>query len=52
MEFYKFQCLGNDFLVVEEVNNYQYKDLAIKLCNRRTGIGALGLIVISKDYSK
>ena len=52
MEFYKFQCLGNDYIVVEEKNNIDYKSLAIQLCNRSIGIGALGLIVISNDYSK
>ena len=52
MEFYKFQCLGNDYIVVKEVNNIDYKELAIKLCNRHTGVGALGLIVIKDDYSK
>lgn len=52
MEFYKLQCLGNDFIVVEEVNDVDYKALAIKLCNRNVGIGALGLIVIKMDFSK
>ena len=52
MEFYKFQCLGNDYVVVEEKENIDYKSMAPKLCNRAIGIGALGLIVISKDYSK
>ncbi len=52
MEFVKFQCLGNDYIVVEEVNNIDYSKLAIQLCNRSIGIGALALIVISCDYSK
>ena len=45
MEFVKFQCLGNDYIVVEEVNNIDYSKLAIQLCNRSIGIGALALIV-------
>ena len=52
MEFVKFQCLGNDYVVVEEVNNIDYSKLAIQLCNRSIGVGALALIVISSDYSK
>lgn len=52
MEFVKFQCLGNDYVVVEEVNNVDFSKLAIQLCNRSIGVGALALIVISRDYSK
>ena len=52
MEFYKFQCLGNDYIVIEELNCVDYSKLSISLCDRKKGIGALGLIVISKDYSK
>ena len=52
MEFYKFQCLGNDYIVIEELNCVNYNKLSVSLCDRKKGIGALGLIVISKDYSK
>lgn len=52
MDFYKFQCLGNDYIVVEENENIDFKEKAKELCNRACSIGALGLIVISKDYSK
>lgn len=52
MNFYKFQCLGNDYLVIEELNCVDYSKLSVKLCDRRKGIGALGLIVINNDYSK
>lgn len=52
MEFYKFQCLGNDYIVIEELNCVDYSKLSISLCDRKKGVGALGLIVITHDYSK
>ena len=52
MEFYKFQCLGNDYIVTLELVSVDYSKLAVCLCDRRKGVGALGLIVISKDYLK
>ncbi|WP_267525025.1 diaminopimelate epimerase [Campylobacter sp. MG1] len=51
MEFHKYYANGNDFIIFQTNNldeNYLSK-LAIKLCNRHSGIGADGLIVIKKN---
>lgn len=45
MEFYKYEGIKNDFIIVEEDVD------VIKLCDRHSGIGADGVIVI-KDISK
>lgn len=55
LEFYKYQSTGNDFIVIDNRKNiFQKKNAATikKLCNRRFGIGADGLILIenSKEY--
>ncbi|MFK8026020.1 MAG: diaminopimelate epimerase [Ilumatobacter sp.] len=41
----KHHGLGNDFLVVFHPGVEELADLAVKLCDRRTGIGADGLLV-------
>lgn len=49
MEFVKVQGLGNDFVIInalEENGFLNYFALAQKLCNRKFGIGADGLILI------
>ena len=40
--------LGNDFILFSDSQgaNKDYTDLAIRLCNRRTGIGADGLVIV------
>ena len=53
-DFYKFHGTGNDFILINGFNNIQLptaKQIEY-LCNRRTGIGADGLIIIQKasDY--
>lgn len=53
--FNKYQGTGNDFIIIDNRNgafNPENFDLVNKLCNRRFGIGADGLILISehKDY--
>lgn len=50
MKFTKFHSLGNDFLIVDqsEVADLAHiKDLAFKICERHTGVGADGLLMIS-----
>jgi diaminopimelate epimerase len=50
VSFNKYQGAGNDFIIIDNrnelVNPYD-SDLINKLCNRRFGIGADGLILIS-----
>lgn len=48
IKFSKYHGCGNDFIIVkeEDVHNINYSTLALKMCNRYTGIGADGLIVV------
>jgi diaminopimelate epimerase len=52
IEFYKYQGAGNDFILLDNFSG-KYDELTIfqisKLCDRRFGIGADGLIKINKD---
>ena len=51
IKFYKYQGSGNDFILIDNrQNNFQHvenHDIA-KMCNRRFGIGADGLMLLSK----
>ncbi|MBR4671337.1 MAG: diaminopimelate epimerase [Butyrivibrio sp.] len=51
MFFTKVNGLGNDFIIVEEneENISNLKKCASKVCNRYTGIGADGILVLSKS---
>jgi len=48
MKFQKMHGLGNDFILMDEIDPSQYNlpELAIKLCDRHQGIGADGIILI------
>jgi len=48
MKFTKMHGLGNDFVVIDgfSENVPNARELAVEVCDRRTGIGADGLIVI------
>ncbi len=51
MDFIKMHGLGNDFIMVDEsaVEGLNLHALALRLCDRHTGIGADGLVVICKS---
>lgn len=56
MKFFKFHSLGNDFLIIDEAESKDFPDistLAGRICDRHTGVGADGLLLISvKDKTK
>lgn len=52
--FNKYQVTGNDFIITDNRNgviNPEESNLINKLCNRRFGIGADGLILISGSHN-
>ncbi|MGE5395155.1 MAG: diaminopimelate epimerase [Candidatus Saccharibacteria bacterium] len=48
MQFQKMHGLGNDFIFLNDIDltKYNLHSLAIQLCNRNTGIGADGIVLI------
>ena len=56
MEFTKLHALGNDFLVIypgKPMEDHILGDLARRICDRHTGVGADGLLILNlKDKEK
>lgn len=53
MNFIKFQSLGNDFILFDWRENSSYSDLHVKkLCDRHTGIGADGVLVLQRGFER
>ena len=55
VNFFKYQATGNDFIVINNINKIFNKNdtkLIARLCDRRFGIGADGLILLesSSDF--
>lgn len=50
LSFTKMQGVGNDFVVVDgrERADYDWSGLAVEICDRHTGIGADGLLVLDE----
>jgi diaminopimelate epimerase len=48
LNFQKLHGLGNDFIFLDQINpiDYDLQKLAVQLCNRQTGIGADGIILV------
>lgn len=53
IEFYKYHGLGNDFLIIDLMKKRpavpDYNKLAEKICNRNFGVGADGILVLTKS---
>lgn len=49
MKFLKLESCSNDFCVVKYDESVDYTKLAVKLCNRLIGVGALGVIVYNEE---
>ncbi len=52
LQFFKYQGTGNDFVIIDNRQNVFPKNdtkLIVRLCDRRFGIGADGLILIEND---
>lgn len=49
VRFSKYHGLGNDFIIIKNNDNINYEEFAKQVCNRYTGIGADGLIVVFEN---
>ena len=51
MRFWKMEGLGNDFVVVVGSHSFSTNDI-VALCDRRKGVGADGVLVVSGDRDR
>ncbi len=52
IEFYKYQAVGNDFIIIDEIKNRileDKKEFTKKYCTRKFSIGADGVLFLSKS---
>ncbi len=52
VKFYKYQALGNDFIVLQNLDKVSKKklsELALSICDRNYGVGADGIVVITES---
>ncbi len=49
INFTKMAGAGNDFIIIDAIKNTNYNNLAKKVCDRTSGIGADGLMVFDKS---
>jgi diaminopimelate epimerase len=53
MKFWKMHGLGNDYIVIDnrddKIGNSETSDLAKRLCERRFGVGADGMLLVSNS---
>ena len=53
MKFWKMQGAGNDFVAFDarfdNIDSNNYNEIALKLCDRRFGIGADGLLIVKNS---
>lgn len=51
MKFYKVHGLGNDFVLFDgrEIESVDWNALTVKVCNRHTGIGADGTLILLRS---
>jgi len=50
ISFTKIAGAGNDFIIINASRGMNYKKLAIAICNRTTGIGADGLLILDSSH--
>ncbi|SYZ73249.1 Diaminopimelate epimerase [Candidatus Zixiibacteriota bacterium] len=53
LPFFKYQCLGNDFIVIDQIRKIRSiskpEKLAIEICSRNFGVGADGILLLSRS---
>lgn len=49
LKFYKFSGIGNDFVLLDFINQKYQKVNVKKLCNRNFGVGADGILILQKS---